>query len=74
MIENPRYTGWHLGAAQYGRCERDPRFIFPSVLEGALELFKELGIKRELISMGASAVQLGTPFAVTEEGDARKYL
>lgn len=87
VIENPRYAGGHLGAAHMEDVN-DPRFIFPSVLEGTLELFKELGIEREriplitaggihtheqvreLLSMGASAVQLGTPFAVTEEGDA----
>lgn len=87
VIENPRYAGGHLGAAGLENVN-DPHFAFPLVLEGTLELFKELGIEREkiplitgggihtheqvreLLEMGASAVQLGTPFAVTEEGDA----
>lgn len=87
VIENPRYAGGHLGAAGLENVN-DPHFAFPVVLEGTLELFKELGIEREkiplitaggihtheqvrdLLGLGASAVQLGTPFAVTEEGDA----
>lgn len=87
VIENPRYAGGHLGAANTDRLE-DPIYAFPTVLEGAKQLFKELGIEREniplipaggihtheqfkeLLAMGASAVQMGTPFAVSEEGDA----
>lgn len=87
VIENPRYAGGHLGAAGLENVN-DPHFAFPLVLEGTLELFKELGIEREkiplitgggihtheqvreLLGLGASAVQLGTPFAVTQEGDA----
>lgn len=87
VIENPRYAGGHLGAANTDRLE-DPVYAFPTVLEGARQLFRELGIEREniplipaggihtheqfkeLLSMGASAVQMGTPFAVSEEGDA----
>ncbi|MGP1614364.1 MAG: NAD(P)H-dependent flavin oxidoreductase, partial [Pollutimonas bauzanensis] len=66
----------------------NPNFAFPTVLEGTLQLFKDLGLEQEniplitgggihthrqvvdLMGMGASAVQLGTPVAVTEEGDA----
>lgn len=87
VIENPHYAAGHLGASS-PETVNDPHFAFPVVLEGALELFKELGIEREniplitaggihshaqmrdLIALGASAVQLGTPFAVTAEGDA----
>ncbi len=87
VIENPRYAAGHLGAAKPEDVNQ-PQFAFPAVLEGTMELFKELGIEREripliaagginsyeqvcdLLGMGASAVQLGTAFAVTEEGDA----
>lgn len=86
-IENPRYAAGHLGAAR-PEDVTDPRFHMPRVLEGTLELFKELGIEgekipliaagginshekvREMLALGAGAVQLGTPFAVTREGDA----
>lgn len=87
VIENPRYAGGHLGAAN-PQDVSDPHFAFPTALEGTLELFKQLGLEREripliaagginshqevreLFALGASAVQLGTPFAVTAEGDA----
>ncbi|WP_025915660.1 nitronate monooxygenase family protein [Herminiimonas sp. CN] len=87
VIENPRYAGGHLGAANPEDVS-DPHFAFPTVLEGTLELFKQLGLEREripliaagginshqevreLFALGASAIQLGTPFAVTAEGDA----
>jgi nitronate monooxygenase len=87
VIENPRYAAGHLGAAKPEDVNQ-PHFAFPAVLEGTLELFKELGIEREripliaaggvntfeqvseLFAMGASAIQLGTAFAVTQEGDA----
>jgi nitronate monooxygenase len=87
VIENPRYAAGHLGAAKLEDLDQ-PHFAFPTVLQGTLELFKELGLEREripliaaggvnspeqvreLLDMGASAVQLGTAFAVTEEGDA----
>lgn len=87
VIENPLYAAGHLGAAGLDNVN-DPHFAFPTVLEGTLELFKQLGIESanipliaagginsheqacKLFSLGASAVQLGTPFAVTIEGDA----
>jgi nitronate monooxygenase len=87
VIENPRYAAGHLGAAN-PESVNDPHFAFPVVLEGALELFQQLGLEREkiplivagginsyeqardLFALGANAIQLGTPFAVTEEGDA----
>lgn len=87
VIENPQYAAGHLGAAGLDSVN-DPHFAYAVVLEGTLELFKQLGIERdkiplitaggihspeqvsELFALGASAVQLGTPFAVTEEGDA----
>lgn len=87
VLEHPRYAGGHLGAPKPEDLT-DPRFDFPGVIEGILNLFKDLGIEKEriplipaggintheklkaLLAMGASAVQLGTPFAVTQEGDA----
>jgi nitronate monooxygenase len=87
VIEHPRYAGGHLGAPK-AEDITDPRFDFPGVLEGVLQLFKDLKIESEriplipaggintyekvrtLLGLGASAVQLGTPFAVSEEGDA----
>lgn len=87
VIENPRYAAGHLGAPT-AESLNNPNFAFPQVLEGALQLFKDLGLEKEniplitgggvhnhkqvgqLLGMGASAVQLGTPFAVTAEGDA----
>lgn len=87
VIEHPRYAGGHLGAPK-AEDITDPRFDFPGVLEGVLQLFKDLKLEseriplipaggintyekvRNLLGLGASAVQLGTPFAVSEEGDA----
>lgn len=85
VIEHPRYAGGHLGVAKIEDAN-DPRFDFENVLPQTLKLFEQLGIEaiplicaggirtpervRELIGLGASGVQLGTPFAVTEEGDA----
>ncbi|UYO95488.1 NAD(P)H-dependent flavin oxidoreductase [Pollutimonas sp. M17] len=87
VIENPKYAAGHLGAPTADSLD-NPNFAFANVLEGTLELFKELDIEKEniplitgggihsheqvvkLMGMGASAVQCGSPFAVTEEGDA----
>ncbi|NYT61831.1 nitronate monooxygenase [Alcaligenaceae bacterium] len=87
VIENPRYAAGHLGAPS-AESLNNPNFAFPAVLEGALQLFKDLGLEKEniplitaggihsheqvvtMMGMGASAVQLGTPFAVSQEGDA----
>ena len=85
IIENPRYAAGHLGAAGLDDLDA-PHYAFARVLAETGELLQKLdtgpiplivagGINRpeqvaELLGMGASAVQLGTPFAVTEEGDA----
>ena len=87
VIEHPRHAGGHLGAPKPEEIA-DQRFDFGVVLPEVLNLFKEMGIERELIplvpagginthekirellALGASAVQIGTPFAVTAEGDA----
>lgn len=39
----------------------------PLIVAGGINSYEQTG---ELITLGASAVQLGTPFAVTQEGDA----
>lgn len=85
VIEHPRYAGGHLGAARVAEVA-DARFEFSRVLPEARALYRELGIApipliaagginspqrlREALALGADAVQVGTPFAVAEEGDA----
>ena len=87
VIENPKYAAGHLGAPTADAVD-NPNFAFSNVLDGARQLFKDLGLEKasiplitaggihsheqvkQLLGMGASAVQLGSPFAVTEEGDA----
>jgi nitronate monooxygenase len=85
VIENPRYAAGHLGAAK-AEDVNEERFEFSRVLEETHSLFRDLGIApiplvvaggigtpervRELFALGASAVQLGSAFAVTEECDA----
>ena len=85
VIEHPRYAGGHLGASKMDEVG-DARFDFAQVLPAAERLFAELGIApiplivagginsparvREALALGASGVQVGTPFAVTTEGDA----
>lgn len=85
IIEHPAYAGGHLGAPNPADINH-PRFDFVRVLAEVAKVFETLKIDpiplipaggvnsfqkiKDLISVGASAVQLGTPFAVTSEGDA----
>jgi Dioxygenases related to 2-nitropropane dioxygenase len=85
VIEHPRYAGGHLGAPKPEDIT-NPKFDFKRVLAEIYTVFKELEIPnipllpagginsfkkiKEMFDMGASGVQIGTPFAVTEEGDA----
>ncbi len=85
VIEHPRYAGGHLGAPKPEDIT-NPKFDFKRVLAEIFTVFKELEIPnipllpagginsfnkiKEMFDMGASGVQIGTPFAVTEEGDA----
>ncbi|PKM46465.1 MAG: 2-nitropropane dioxygenase [Gammaproteobacteria bacterium HGW-Gammaproteobacteria-1] len=85
VIEHPRYAGGHLGAPKPEDIT-NPKFDFKRVLAEIFTVFKELDIPhipllpagginsfkkiKEMFDMGASGVQIGTPFAVTEEGDA----
>jgi nitronate monooxygenase len=87
VVEHPLYAGGHLGSPQLEDLD-DPRFDFETVIPGAFELFRSLGLDpaqiplipagginspekiQALFALGASAVQVGSPFAVTVEGDA----
>ncbi len=85
VLEHPRYAGGHLGAPKPEDIE-DARFDFKRVLEEIPKVFEQLKLEKiplipagginsfgkikELFGMGASGVQIGTPFAVTDEGDA----
>lgn len=85
VLEHPRYAGGHLGAPKPEDID-NPRFDFKRVLAEIPKVFEQLKIDpipllpaggvnsfakiKEMFSYGASGVQIGTPFAVTEEGDA----
>jgi nitronate monooxygenase len=86
VIEHPRLAGGHLGAAKVadlGDPRFDFENVIPQSLaflrsagiEREIPLIAAGGIRsfediERLQGLGAAAVQLGTPFAVTEEGDA----
>ena len=88
VIENPHHAAGHLGVAKADDLKKEGVYESPTVLEGTLQLFKDMGIEseniplivaggvhqheqvRDLLDQGASAVQLGTAFAVSQEGDA----
>ena len=86
VIEHPRLAGGHLGAARIADLQDhrfDFNVVLPEVveflrrsgLEGRIPLIPAGGISclddiRRLQDLGASAVQLGTAFAVTTESDA----
>ncbi len=85
VLEHPRYAGGHLGAPKPEDINNE-KFDFKRVLAEIPKVFEALKIEpiplipagginsfekiKELFSWGASGVQIGTPFAVTEEGDA----
>lgn len=86
VVEHPRLAGGHLGAAKVGDLNDprfDFDVVLPQVqaffksagIEGRIPLIAAGGIGsrediRRLQSLGASAVQLGSAFAVTTECDA----
>jgi len=86
VIEHPRLAGGHLGAAKVGDLNDprfDFDVVLPQVqaffksagIEGRIPLIAAGGVEslediRRLQSLGATAVQLGTAFAVTTECDA----
>ena len=86
VIEHPRLAGGHLGAAKIADLSDprfDFENVIPQSLEflraagiekeiplivaGGIRSFEDIA---RVQALGAAAVQLGTPFAVTEEGDA----
>lgn len=85
ILEHPKYAGGHLGATKPEEIGHE-RYDFAPLLADVNKLFDDLEIERipliaagginsfesmeELFELGASGVQLGTAFAVTEEGDA----
>jgi nitronate monooxygenase len=86
VIEHPRLAGGHLGAARIAELSDtrfDFENVLPAAqaflrsagLEREVPLIAAGGVRSHadiarLQGLGAAAVQLGTPFAVTEEGDA----
>jgi nitronate monooxygenase len=86
VLEHPGLAGGHLGAARIGDLHDprfDFDTVIPQVLaflrdhgvEKEIPLIAAGGVRSfadiaRLQSLGAAAVQLGTPFAVTTEGDA----
>ena len=86
VIEHPRLAGGHLGAARIEELDdprfefknvipQTLAFLQSAGLEREVPVIAAGGIRSHadiarLQAMGAAAVQLGTPFAVTEEGDA----
>jgi nitronate monooxygenase len=86
VIEHPKHAGGHLGAAriedlddprfEFEQVIPETRALLRAMgAEDKVPLIPAGGINtpqrvRELIALGASAVQVGTAFAVTEECDA----
>jgi len=86
VIEHPRLAGGHLGAAKIADLNdtrfdfenvipQSLAFLRSAGIEKDIPLIAAGGIRSfediaRLQSLGAAAVQMGTPFAVTEEGDA----
>ncbi len=85
VIESPKFAAGHLGLADLGNMDND-NYQFEVALQQTTAVFEKMdlapiplivagGIHRpeqvqQLLAAGASAVQLGSAFAVTEEGDA----
>lgn len=85
ILEHPKFAGGHLGATKQDEIGHE-RYAFETLIAEVKQLFAELDIApipliaaggvnsfdsmKSLIDMGANGVQLGTAFAVTEEGDA----
>ena len=86
VIEHPRLAGGHLGAARVADLDdkrfdfenvipQSIEFLRSAGVEREVPLIAAGGIRsfediQRLQALGAAAVQLGTPFAVTEECDA----
>lgn len=86
VIEHPRLAGGHLGAAKIEDLQdtrfdfenvipQSREFLKSAGVEREIPLIAAGGIRTcediaRVQALGAAGVQLGTPFAVTEEGDA----
>jgi nitronate monooxygenase len=86
VIEHPRLAGGHLGAAKIADLQdtrfdfenvipQSIAFLKSAGIEKEIPLIAAGGIRsfediQRVQNLGAAAVQLGTPFAVTLEGDA----
>jgi nitronate monooxygenase len=86
VLEHPRLAGGHLGAARVddlndprfdfvNAIPESQAFLRSAGLERDVPLIAAGGVRSHgdiarLQALGAAGVQLGTPFAVTEEGDA----
>ena len=86
VIEHPRLAGGHLGAAKIADLNdprfdfervipESLAFLRAAGIEKDIPLIAAGGIRshadiQRVQALGAAGVQLGTPFAVTEEGDA----
>ncbi|HLB05493.1 MAG TPA: nitronate monooxygenase family protein [Thermodesulfobacteriota bacterium] len=82
IYEHPRYAGGHLGAS-YQELE-DPKYEFPTVIPDLVEAVKPFGgipiiaaggiwdakDIRNVMSLGASGVQMASRFVCTHECDA----
>lgn len=71
-IDDPRFDFKRVLTAVQGLFEQlgIPLDRIPLVPAGGINSYEKI---RELFGMGAKAVQIGTPFAVTEEGDAHPH-
>lgn len=85
VIEHPKFAAGHLGLADVIHMD-NANYQFDLAIQQTQEVFEKLGIApiplimaggihqpeqvQQLLSLGASAVQLGSAFAVTEECDA----
>lgn len=85
VLEHPGYAAGHLGAGSVADLHNE-RFDFEKVIPETRAVLREFGAESipiiaaggirshedilRIQSLGGAAVQLGTPFAVTTEGDA----
>lgn len=85
VIEHPKFAAGHLGLADVSQMDNE-NYQFELALQQTQEVFAKLEIApiplivaggiheparvQQLLELGASAVQLGSAFAVTEECDA----
>lgn len=87
VIENPKFAAGHLGLADMSQADNE-NYQYEIALSQTQAVFEKLGIApiplivaggihspeqvQQLLAAGASAVQLGSAFAVTLEGDAHE--